>query len=224
MIDLAFTRRQGGFSLDVDLRLPARGIVGLSGRSGSGKSTLLACIAGHQKPASGHIRLDNRTLFDSATRTNLAPASRGIGVVFQDALLFPHLSVRRNLTYGAPRGTCPVAIAEALEITELLDARPRHLSGGEAQRVAIGRALMAAPRLLLLDEPVSALDPGLRARTLDLIARVQAETGTPMVYVSHAPEEMQRLCDTVVTLSCGRLLGTAPHPAPALIGALPCPA
>ncbi|MEL6206652.1 MAG: ATP-binding cassette domain-containing protein [Pseudomonadota bacterium] len=216
MIELSLRHHLGEFRLKVDLELPAQGIIGLMGRSGSGKSTLFACLAGHTRPTTGYIKLGGRTLFDDALRVDVPPARRGIGVVFQDGLLFPHMSVARNLAYGAKtRGTdFWHEVIDALDLGQLLDARPGRLSGGERQRAAIARALMAEPELLLLDEPVSALDPGLKARTLDLIARVQSRTGIPMIFISHAPHEVRRLCERVVMLQDGQVLSvTGPDPA-----------
>ncbi|MFP4126377.1 MAG: ATP-binding cassette domain-containing protein, partial [Alphaproteobacteria bacterium] len=147
----------GGFTLDVDIDAPLDdGALGLVGPSGSGKSTLLACLAGHLKPDAGRIAVGERVLFDRARRLDVPPARRGVGMVFQEALLFPHLSVRANLRYGA-RGREPALFArviDALGVGDLLDRRPGALSGGERQRVALGRALLARPRLLLLDEPL----------------------------------------------------------------------
>lgn len=205
MIEVSLDHVQGDFRLAVDLRLPAQGITGLIGRSGAGKSTLFSLLAGHLRPNRGRIALCGRTLFDSTQRIHVPPAQRGIGVVFQDGLLFPHMSVARNLAYGARnRGTdFWHEVIATLELAPLLHARPGRLSGGERQRAAIARALMAEPDLLLLDEPASALDPGLKARTLDLIARVQERTQVPMIFISHAPEEVRRLCDRVVTLHGG---------------------
>lgn len=211
MIEIHLDHRQGDFALSVDLDLDARGIIGLVGPSGSGKSTLFSCLAGHVTPTRGCIRIAGRRVFDSGLGINLPPARRGIGVVFQDGLLFPHMSVARNLAYGARnRGTDFWAeVVSALDLGHLMDARPARLSGGERQRAAIARALMAEPDLLLLDEPVSALDPGLKARTLDLIARVQERTEIPMIFISHAPEEVRRLCSEVVTMNDGRIAGSA---------------
>ncbi|GAA5077224.1 ATP-binding cassette domain-containing protein [Roseibacterium beibuensis] len=224
MIDIHLRHTQGDFKLSLDLSLPAQGISGLIGRSGSGKSTLFSCLAGHVRPTRGCISLRGRALYDSARRIHVPPAQRGIGVVFQDGLLFPHMSVSRNLAYGARNVGTEFwhEVIDALDLRGLLHARPGRLSGGERQRAAIARALMAEPDLLLLDEPVSALDPGLKARTLDLIARVQERTQVPMIYISHAPEEVRRLCDRVVTLQDGRIASVTEgktghgHPAPSV--------
>lgn len=207
MIDLCLSHKQGDFRLDVDLTLPAKGIIGLIGRSGSGKSTLFSCLAGHIAPQQGCITLGKRVVFSSEAKINVPPAQRKIGVVFQDGLLFPHMNVTRNLAYGARNVGTRFwnEVIDALDLGALLTARPSRLSGGERQRVAIARALMAEPDLLLLDEPVSALDPGLKARTLDLIAQVQARTQIPMIFISHAPDEVRRLCGHVVTLDRGRI-------------------
>lgn len=230
MIEMHLRHRQGDFRLEVDLSLPARGIIGLIGRSGSGKSTLFSCLAGHVRPTQGCISLRGRPLYHSDARINVAPAQRGIGVVFQDGLLFPHMSVKRNIAYGARNvgtGFWHEVIA-TLELGHLLSARPGRLSGGERQRAAIARSLMAEPELLLLDEPVSALDPALKARTLDLVARVQERTRVPMIYISHAPEEIRHLCDRVVTLQNGRIQSVTAaaepslRPYPALAGGLGC--
>ncbi|MHC0052564.1 ATP-binding cassette domain-containing protein [Actibacterium sp. D379-3] len=230
MIDMHLRHRQGDFRLDIDLSLPARGIIGLIGRSGSGKSTLFSCLAGHVRPTQGCISLRGRPLYHSDARINVAPAQRGIGVVFQDGLLFPHMSVERNLAYGARNVGTEFwhEVIAALELGHLLSARPGRLSGGERQRAAIARSLMAEPELLLLDEPVSALDPALKARTLDLVARVQERTRVPMIYISHAPEEIRHLCDHVVTLQNGRIQSVTAvaerslRPYPALAGGLGC--
>ncbi|SFC19702.1 ATP-binding cassette domain-containing protein [Tropicimonas isoalkanivorans] len=220
MIEIRVTKRQGAFRLDIDATLPFRGICGLIGPSGSGKSSLFSILAGHDRPDEGVIRADGRTLFDSAAGIDVPPAQRGIGLVFQDGLLFPHLSVRRNLLYGARPGAAArlESLSEALGLSGLLGRRPGRLSGGERQRVAIGRALMAEPRLLLLDEPVSALDPALREDVLGLLETLHAQTGTPMIYISHAPEEIRRLANIVVTLNNGAVADISHHPSPYLRG------
>ena len=216
MMDVHILKRQGDFTLDAAFALPAEGITGLVGPSGSGKSTLFSCLAGLTAPDEGHFTLAGRTLYDGAKRISLATVKRGIGVVFQDGLLFPHMSVRQNLVYGA-KGDCGALLEELIDVLglgSLLKCRPHSLSGGERQRVAIGRALIAEPQLLLLDEPVSALDPAMRGQVLDLIERVQARTGTPMIYISHAPEEIRRLATRVITLDRGRVAAVSTSPGP----------
>lgn len=208
-IEIALRRRQGGFTLDVALSAPLSGVLGLVGASGAGKSTLFGCLAGMAEPDSGRVVLGDRVLLDSARGVRLKPAERGIGVVYQDGLLFPHLSVRRNLLYGAGRAPDPRffdLVVETLGLGGLLGRKPPGLSGGERQRVAIGRALMARPRLLLLDEPLSSLDPERKAEVLTLLEAVRDETRTPMIYISHAPEEIRRMADRVATLRGGRLV------------------
>lgn len=220
MIDLRIVKQQGDFRLNISAELPFSGIFGLIGPSGSGKSSLFGMIAGHDAPDEGHIRIAGRTLFDSAQGVNVPPAARGIGLVFQDGLLFPHLTVRGNLRFGAGPGSegLMAELVCALSLEHLLDRRPARLSGGERQRVAIGRALMAQPDLLLLDEPVSALDPELRGDVLTLLERLHARTATPMVYISHAPEEIRRLANVVVTLKNGAVADISHHPTPYLNG------
>ncbi|MBC58456.1 MAG: hypothetical protein CL814_16180 [Confluentimicrobium sp.] len=216
VIELKLEKSQGAFTLDVAFSLPFSGILGLMGPSGSGKSTLFSCLAGHAVPDEGRIAVRGTTLLDTRRRVNLRPARRGIGIVFQDGLLFPHMSVRRNLTYGARAGAPDLLaeLTEVLELAPLMERRPASLSGGERQRVAIGRALMAEPRLLLLDEPLSALDPARREEVLCLLERVHDRTGTPMIYISHAPEEIRRLAQTVITLDRGRIADISASPAP----------
>ncbi|MEX5729921.1 molybdate transport system ATP-binding protein [Rhodovulum iodosum] len=208
MIEVALVKRQGDFLLEVDFCAPADGVLGLVGPSGAGKSTLFSCLAGHTRPDAGRIAVQGRVLYDSAAGINLPPARRGIGVIFQDGLLFPHLSVRRNLRYGAPRPdpALEAQLVEVLALGPLLSRRPGALSGGERQRVAIGRALMARPDLLLLDEPLSALDGGRRDEVMRLLEELRATTSTPMIYISHAAEEIRRLADSVVTLRGGRVV------------------
>jgi molybdate transport system ATP-binding protein len=207
---------RGDFQLDVAFRLAGRGVTTLSGRSGSGKSTLLRCLAGLERPARGRIAWGEETWFDAAAAVNLPPHRRAIGLVMQDAQLFPHLTVRGNLEYGAARRgrrESPLefdrAVAE-LGLAGLLDRGAAHLSGGERQRVAIGRALLSAPRLLLLDEPVSALDVIGTAEVLDTLERVLASLPMPCLYVSHDLREASRLADRMLWLEGGRIVAAGP--------------
>lgn len=224
-IEVALRKRQGDFELDIALSAPLAGVLGLVGPSGAGKSTLFACLAGMAEPDAGRVVFGDRVIFDSGLGLRLTPAERGVGVVYQDGLLFPHLNVRRNLLYGA--GRRPDArffdlVVETLGIGGLLRRKPPSLSGGERQRVAIGRALVARPQLLLLDEPLSSLDPERKSEVLTLLEAVRDETRTPMIYISHAPEEIRRIADRVATLREGRLVtpDNAPRQAFALARAV----
>ena len=202
--------RRGEFELDIRFEA-GRGVTALFGPSGAGKTTGLDLIAGLEKPGAGRIALDGEDLVDAATGTWVPSHLRRVGYVFQDSRLFPHLSVRQNLDYGArfvrqqghaaDRGH----IVELLGLGKLQDRRPATLSGGEKQRVAIGRALLSAPRLLLLDEPMASLDMARRAEILPYLARVREQAGIPIVHVSHALPEVARLADTVVLLESGRV-------------------
>lgn len=189
------------------------GITALCGPSGVGKSSVLAAIAGLLDPDAGHVVVGGETLFDSARGIVVAPERRACGMVFQDLRLFPHLSIEANLRYGerrAPPGRRIVDFAETvrfLGIAPLLARRPDTLSGGEAQRVAIGRALLSGPRFLLLDEPLAALDAGLRDGIMTVIERIRADFALPMILVSHSPDDVARLADQVVQM--------APEPASA---------
>ena len=193
-----------------------RGVTALFGPSGSGKTTLLDLIAGLERPASGRIVLDGETLVDTASGAWLPSHKRRLGYVFQDSRLFPHLSVRQNLGYGARfagrRGAASQQerIVGLLGLEALLDRQPGTLSGGERQRVAIGRALLSSPRLLLLDEPMASVDVGRRAEILPYLARVREEAGIPIVYVSHTLAEVARLADTVVLLDAGCVTAIGP--------------
>ncbi|MCJ8139207.1 molybdenum ABC transporter ATP-binding protein [Falsirhodobacter halotolerans] len=179
----------------------AGGVTALFGRSGAGKSTVANAIAGLLRPDAGHIRLAGRTLFDG--HVWVPPHRRRVGYVFQNARLFPHMSVRRNLLYGAPSDRDLPAIAALLGIEGLLDRRPAGLSGGEQQRVAIGRALLMKPELLVLDEPLSALDTARKAEILPYLERLRDETALPMLYVSHSIAEVTRLAGQVILLDRG---------------------
>ena len=212
-VDVAVPR--GKFRLEAAFSSDAP-IVALFGRSGSGKTTLVNAIAGIVRPERGRIVIGERVLFDSARGIDLAPEKRRVGYVFQDALLFPHLSVRANLAYGerltppAQRFVDGERVLALLGIRELLDRNPASLSGGEKQRVAIGRALMASPRILLLDEPLASLDGARKAEILAYIELLRDELRLPMVYVSHALEEVTRLADRVVVIAEGRVIAEGP--------------
>jgi molybdate transport system ATP-binding protein len=183
----------------------------LFGASGAGKTTLVNMIAGLIAPDRGRIRLDDTALFDSAARIDVPAHRRRIGYVFQEGRLFPHLSVRQNLDYGRRMsGRSRDAgeferIAALLGITHLLHRRPRMLSGGERQRVAIGRALLMRPRLLLLDEPLASLDAGHKGEILPYLMRLRDEAAIPMVYVSHSAGELRQIATAVVRLDHGRV-------------------
>ena len=189
MIALDFSLRQGSFTLDIHANLE-RPVTALFGPSGAGKTTVLDAIAGLRTPSSGSIRIEGRTLFERG-RVNLPPHRRHVGYVAQDVALFPHLSVRSNVLYGRREGQklSLETVAGMLEIETLLDRRVPQLSGGEKQRVALARALMSAPELLLLDEPLAAVDVERRRRILPYLERVRDELRVPIVYVTHDPAE-----------------------------------
>jgi molybdate transport system ATP-binding protein len=204
------------FSLDVDLTLPGRGITALYGHSGSGKTTCLRCIAGLEKPGHGIIRINQETWQDSADGVFVPPHRRALGYVFQEASLFAHLSVRGNLEFGLRRiapGERHVELQHAtrlLGIEHLLERRPERLSGGERQRVGIARALLTSPRLLLLDEPLAALDSKRKSEILPYLERLHDELDMPMLYVSHSQDEVARLADHLVLMSDGKVLASGP--------------
>ena len=208
MLDLDLEYRRGDFVLSARARIEA-GTTGICGPSGCGKSTLLALIAGLLKPATGSIRFGDQVLAD--THTFVPAWKRRVGLVFQDGQLFPHLSVRDNLLYGWRRLTPDqrrfelAPVADMLEIGPLLDRRPAQLSGGQRSRVALGRALLYSPRLLLLDEPLSALDDRLKQQILPFLKRVRDETRIPMLYVSHASGEVNYLAARVLQMENGEL-------------------
>jgi molybdate transport system ATP-binding protein len=218
-------RYASGFLLEARFEA-GDGVTALFGPSGSGKTSVLNLIAGVARPDSGVIRLDGRTLVDSTARVFLPPERRCIGVVFQDQLLFPHLSVRQNLRFGqgrrGARAMDPDRVAEVLEIGDLLDRRPKTLSGGQRQRVALGRALLRGPDLLLMDEPLAALDAELKNRVLVYLERALAEWRIPTVFVSHDEADVRRLADAVVVLAAGRVVAAGPTAA-TLDGAVPRP-
>jgi molybdate transport system ATP-binding protein len=212
-VDVSLRRRD--FTLEAAFTA-GPGLTALFGRSGSGKTTLIDLIAGLARPDRGRIAAGGQVLVDTAARVFRPPHRRRIGVVFQDARLFPHLSVRQNLAYGRVLGRLAhdprefSAVTGMLGIAALLDRRPAGLSGGERQRVAIGRALLARPRLLLMDEPLAALDDARKAEILPYIERLRDEAGVPIVYVSHAVAEVARLAGTIVVLEAGRVAAAGP--------------
>jgi molybdate transport system ATP-binding protein len=212
MLELDARCRVGAFALDAAFA-SAGGVTALFGRSGAGKSTVLNLIAGLLRPESGRIAVGGRTLYDSASGVDLPPHARRVGYVFQEGRLLPHLTVRQNLLYGSffnkRRNNAVVGLEQALEllgIAHLLERRPGALSGGEKQRVAIGRALLANPEVLLLDEPLASLDAPRKAEILYYVERLREEVRIPMVYVSHSLDEVIRLADTMVLMSEGRVV------------------
>lgn len=208
-LHLDIQKTQGAFTLNAAFDVPA-GVTAVFGRSGAGKTTLINAIAGLNHPDSGKITLDNRTLFNSKTGETLPTHKRRMGYVFQDARLFPHLNVTQNLTYGLQRaargakGPDLPEVAELLGLSDLLHRRPTDLSGGEKQRVALGRALLSRPAMLLMDEPLAALDNSRKDLILPYLERLKSgTTGLPILYVSHALDEIARLADHLVILSNG---------------------
>lgn len=207
-------RYPGGFQLEVAFEIN-HPITSLFGPSGSGKTSVLSTIAGFLRPQIGKVRLGNQTVLDTAGRLNVPPERRNVGVVFQNHLLFPHLTVQGNLRYGQRhrrrrRRSIELArVVEVLEIGPLLRRYPRNLSGGERQRVALGRALLSGPELLLMDEPLASLDARLKARILAYLQRVVAEWEIPTLFVSHSQADVRRVADWVVVLEKGRVVTSA---------------
>ena len=209
VISLNIRKTFPGFQLSVKADLPA-GIAAVFGPSGSGKTTLLNCIAGLDRPDEGEIRLRSQTLYSSSEGVNLAPDRRRVGYVFQDNLLFPHLSVKDNIHYGykltpeSHRRVNPAQLVNLLELGPLMQRRTEGLSGGEQQRVALARALAASPDLLLLDEPLAALHLSIRGRILRYLKAIHRELSIPMLYVSHSISEVIALADSALVLDKGR--------------------
>jgi molybdate transport system ATP-binding protein len=203
----------GNFFLDVNVSFQSR-VTSFFGPSGAGKTSLLDTIAGLREMSSGEIDIGGRILFSSTSGVNLPPQERSIGYVPQEAALFPHMTVRKNLLYGSQRKVSPNQlagielhhVAELLEISPLLDRSVANLSGGESQRVALARALLSRPQLLLLDEPLASLDIGLKERIIPYLRRVRDEFAIPMIYVTHDPTEVLALADWVILLREGRVV------------------
>lgn len=204
------------FSLATDLSLPGRGITALFGHSGSGKTTCLRAMAGLERAPGGLFALGDDIWQDDTRGIFLPTHRRALGMVFQEASLFPHLSVRGNMAYGQTRTTAAAgnfslpAIAELLGIDHLLDRSPAQLSGGERQRVAIARALLTSPKILLMDEPLAALDLKRKLEILPYLERLHRELSLPIIYVSHSPDEVARLADHLVLLDRGRVVASGP--------------
>jgi molybdate transport system ATP-binding protein len=205
-LTLAFTLRQGAFLFEIDQRV-ASDALALVGPSGAGKTTLLEAIAGLRPPLAGTIAVGGRTLFAVPGGIDVPARQRQVGYVPQDALLFPHMDVRRNILYGAGhRPRLPLdQVLEMFEIGPLITRRIDRLSGGERQRVALARALMASPALLLLDEPFSALDPDLRWRIVPYLQRIRRDLGLPIIVASHDPDLVSAVADTAIQLAAGRV-------------------
>ncbi len=213
MIEVAVEKRLGDFQLDARFSTPSAGIIALYGPSGSGKTSLINAIAGLLRPDRGRIAIENETLYSSADGIDVPPQRRRVGYVFQEARLFPHFSVRGNLRYGMRDDGGAIAfdaVVALLGIGDLLERRPGDLSGGERQRVAIGRALLSGPRVLLMDEPLASLDEARKAEIMPFIEKLHDELSLPIVYVSHDMDENMRLADTLVLMEAGKVVAVGP--------------
>ncbi|MEW5507022.1 molybdenum ABC transporter ATP-binding protein [Pseudomonas antarctica] len=216
MIEVRLKLNYPGFALEVDLKLPGRGVTALYGHSSSGKTTCLRCIAGLERAEDGFVQINDQVWQDSRNGLFVPPHKRALGYVFQEASLFPHLSVRANLEFGFKRiarhqrRVDQAHATELLGIAHLLDRHPQHLSGGERQRIGIARALLTSPQLLLMDEPLAALDSKRKSEILPYLERLHDELDIPVLYVSHAQDEVARLADHIVLLSDGQVLASGP--------------
>jgi molybdate transport system ATP-binding protein len=216
MLEVMVKRKQGDFFVDVSFSVDEKGITALFGPSGVGKTSVVNMIAGLARPDSGRIVLGGQVLFDDGEGVHLAPEERRIGYIFQEGRLFPHLTVRGNLTYGmklVPEGRRYVEfdqVVDLLGIRPLLGRRPAKLSGGEKQRVAIGRAFLCSPALLLMDEPLASLDGLRKEEVLPFIAKICRKFSTPVLYVSHSVSEITRLAHQVVILDRGQVAESGP--------------
>ncbi|MGC0995086.1 molybdenum ABC transporter ATP-binding protein ModC [Pantoea agglomerans] len=212
MLSLNFMQQQGDHVLEVDLQIPAKGITAIFGVSGAGKTSLINAISGLTQPQRGRIQLHDRLLFDAEQKIALPPEKRRIGYVFQDARLFPHYRVRGNLQYGmAPKMKAQFdSLVSLLGLEALLPRFPLSLSGGEKQRVAIGRALLTAPDMLLLDEPLASLDLPRKRELMPYLQKLAKQVDIPMLYVSHSLEEILQLADNVLVLDAGKVKAFGP--------------
>ena len=212
MLSLNIMQQQGDHVLEVDLQIPAKGITAIFGVSGAGKTSLINAISGLTQPQRGQIQLHNRLLFDAEQKIALPPEKRRIGYVFQDARLFPHYRVRGNLQYGmAPKMKAQFdSLVSLLGLEALLPRFPLSLSGGEKQRVAIGRALLTAPDMLLLDEPLASLDLPRKRELMPYLQKLAKQVEIPMLYVSHSLEEILQLADNVLVLDAGKVKAFGP--------------
>lgn len=207
MLELNFTQQLGNHQLTINEKLPAKGITAIFGVSGAGKTSLINAISGLTQPQQGFIRLNGRMLSDAKNRINLPPEKRRVGYVFQDARLFPHYRVRGNLQYGMAKSMKPQfdSLVQLLGIEPLLARFPWSLSGGEKQRVAIGRALLSAPEILLLDEPLASLDIPRKRELLPYLQKLAQQVDIPLLYVSHSLDEILHLADNVLVLDQGKV-------------------
>jgi molybdate transport system ATP-binding protein len=206
------------FDLEVEYALTAGSFLGVRGPSGSGKTTLLRCIAGLERPDDGHIELDGGIWFDARRRIFLPPQKRPVGLVFQDYTLFPHLTVLDNILYASPDRDRAMQLLELTRLTREARQFPRELSGGQKQRAALARALARRPQVLLLDEPLSALDEELRESLGSELTRIQRETGVTAILVTHSRREIERYCTEVLELADGRMDARLPaHSFPARV-------
>lgn len=214
MLEVKVRKKLGVFAVDVAFSSGDSGITAIFGPSGAGKTSIINMVAGLLKPDEGKIYIDDEPLFDSTKAINIPPNKRRLGYIFQDGRLFPHLSVRSNLTYGMKlirkkdRRLNFDQVVALLDLETLLYRRPAKLSGGEKQRVAIGRALLTSPSLLLMDEPLSSLDGRLKAEILPFVSRMQKESLIPVLYVSHSTDEILSIADRVIVVQSGNVTFT----------------
>jgi molybdate transport system ATP-binding protein len=213
VVSIDVQKRLGDFLVHASFDANGSSVVGLFGRSGAGKTSVINMVAGLIRPDQGRIVVKGDCVFDSDRGINLPPHKRGFGYIFQDGRLFPHMSVRSNLAYGmklVPRAKRRVRMDQVLKllgITHLLERHPANLSGGEKQRVAIGRALLTSPGLLLMDEPLASLDEARKTEVLPFIGRLPEEFHIPILYVSHSMSEMRSIADKIVFMEAGRVTG-----------------